>query len=424
MPTNQPSSYTHTTMPAAVKPAQSKYRENEEVAPLSLMSDPRVVRGSTTALARKIIAKGKEKQKTATLRLKSATSALNEDYNRPQGRPSYIFDVPDFAASELDINQYLTDGIDPEERKKNMIVKVSQTDEFLDKPPSPKYVPRKTGRDQDTQVEDVRDLFDFDVEVAPMLEVIVSKTIEQAISEVQEEEELLRIEKEINVFKAQKAVEEQWMKETEQATKDKIMEKVKIVEEAAIRNKIENDLRARVAGRQMVTEIYENILAEIEQELWGIGTWEKQQIEKDVGEQIIAETKAKVELHATASSVLDDILTEAQTLYIDRVEEYVPIEKSATLKIIIKPQEMEGGEEGGDGAENPPTIEISLAICSKDTILDLEKRARSAMTEKEITQPISLLQFFCDTANRTIAKDAYLLNFNMPANMEYVMRRE
>uniref|UniRef100_A0A8D0E1X5 Uncharacterized protein n=1 Tax=Salvator merianae TaxID=96440 RepID=A0A8D0E1X5_SALMN len=64
-----------------------------------------------------------------------------------------------------------------------------QTDAFLDRPATPLFIPAKTGRDVATQIWE-GDLFDFDIEVKPMLEVLVGKTIEQALLEVMEEEEL------------------------------------------------------------------------------------------------------------------------------------------------------------------------------------------------------------------------------------------
>ncbi|NWH75306.1 RSPH3 protein, partial [Piaya cayana] len=70
--------------------------------------------------------------------------------------------------------------------------KECQTDEFLDRPPTPLFIPAKTGRDVATQIEE-GELFDFDVEVNPMLEVLIGKTIEQALLEVMEEEELAQL---------------------------------------------------------------------------------------------------------------------------------------------------------------------------------------------------------------------------------------
>lgn len=67
-----------------------------------------------------------------------------------------------------------------------------QTDAFLDKPPTPLFIPAKTGKDVATEILE-GELFDFDLEVKPMLEVLVGKTIEQSLLEVMEEEELANL---------------------------------------------------------------------------------------------------------------------------------------------------------------------------------------------------------------------------------------
>lgn len=67
-----------------------------------------------------------------------------------------------------------------------------QTDAFLDRPPTPLFIPAKTGKDVATQILE-GELFDFDLEVRPMLEVLVGKTIEQSLLEVMEEEELANL---------------------------------------------------------------------------------------------------------------------------------------------------------------------------------------------------------------------------------------
>merc|ERR1719487_2267358 len=65
----------------------------------------------------------------------------------------------------------------------------TQTDFLLDRPPSPLFMPAKIANDIETQIE-VGELFDFDVECEPVLEVLVGKTLEQGMMEVLEEEEL------------------------------------------------------------------------------------------------------------------------------------------------------------------------------------------------------------------------------------------
>lgn len=73
-------------------------------------------------------------------------------------------------------------------------VAATQTDAFLDRAPSPLYIPQKSGLDVATQVYP-GELFDFNYEVEPILEVLVAKTVEQALMEVMEEEELATLKK-------------------------------------------------------------------------------------------------------------------------------------------------------------------------------------------------------------------------------------
>jgi hypothetical protein len=67
----------------------------------------------------------------------------------------------------------------------------TQTDPFMDRPESPVFLPAKSGVDVAVQVEE--DLFNFDFEVDPILEVLVGKTLEQSMLEVMQEEEMRNI---------------------------------------------------------------------------------------------------------------------------------------------------------------------------------------------------------------------------------------
>ena len=70
----------------------------------------------------------------------------------------------------MDLTYFLTEQNN--ERPQEADVKV-QTDEFVEKPPTPPYVPKKTGIDKITQIEDY-DLFDYDREVQPILNVLLT----------------------------------------------------------------------------------------------------------------------------------------------------------------------------------------------------------------------------------------------------------
>jgi hypothetical protein len=59
----------------------------------------------------------------------------------------------------------------------------------MDRPASPLFVRACTGQDMETQILP-GDLFDFDLEVEPLLEVLVGKSIHVAMLELMQEEEL------------------------------------------------------------------------------------------------------------------------------------------------------------------------------------------------------------------------------------------
>ena len=107
----------------------------------------------------------------------------------------------------VDLKFFLTDDFyvkKPEQRTEN-----TQTDELMglgrvttrvverDGPmgtiveyePEQLYIPKKTGVDVYCQVEN-DELFDFDREVQPILDILVTKTLEQSVLELEEEQEI------------------------------------------------------------------------------------------------------------------------------------------------------------------------------------------------------------------------------------------
>lgn len=64
-----------------------------------------------------------------------------------------------------------------------------QTDLFLQRPLTPPYVSSKVGVDAATEITE-GELFDFDSEVQPILETLIGRTLQQALTEVIHEEEI------------------------------------------------------------------------------------------------------------------------------------------------------------------------------------------------------------------------------------------
>lgn len=74
-----------------------------------------------------------------------------------------------------------------------------QTQDYIDRPQTPLFTPVKSGEDKGTQI-DRGDLFDFDEEVEPIINVLTFKTLEEARMEVLEEEELKEMKRQEQDF--------------------------------------------------------------------------------------------------------------------------------------------------------------------------------------------------------------------------------
>ncbi|NXY81214.1 RSPH3 protein, partial [Alcedo cyanopectus] len=190
--------YSYCSQPRAVL-ARPKYRaapgaavlEKEPVRYANIMYDRRVVRGNTYALQvipvvcffitrLKLLEAQKKREawKRAQARRRIKEQMRLRTPEAVEGREHV----------QVQTELYL-------EEISDRIIEVDtecQTDAFLDRPPTPLFIPAKTGKDVATQIEE-GELFDFDLEVKPILEVLIGKTIEQASLEVMEEEELAQL---------------------------------------------------------------------------------------------------------------------------------------------------------------------------------------------------------------------------------------
>ncbi|KAF7236407.1 hypothetical protein EYD10_16885 [Varanus komodoensis] len=160
------------------------YSEEEPIHYANLMYERRVVRGNTYALH--VLPWSSEPD---PLELQKQREAHRKALARKRAKEQLRTRTPDPLEGrrhvDVQTELYLEELAD-------RIIEVDmecQTDAFLDRPPTPLFIPAKTGKDVATQIWE-GELFDFDIEVQPMLEVLVGKTIEQALLEVMEEEEL------------------------------------------------------------------------------------------------------------------------------------------------------------------------------------------------------------------------------------------
>ena len=124
----------------------------------------------------------------------------------------------------------------------------TQTHPLLNRPSSPLFVPAKIGYDKATQIAD-GDLFDFDLEVEPLLEVLVGKSVQMAMTELMEEEELNAIREQQAKFETRRNAELAEVQRLEAEARRKQSEKERRLKQETERQKARQELEEKVAAR-------------------------------------------------------------------------------------------------------------------------------------------------------------------------------
>ncbi|XP_064618021.1 radial spoke head protein 3 homolog B-like [Liolophura sinensis] len=218
LPQKAEGTYTFASQPRAVQ-QRKKYRDHGMLEPNqgpptygNIMYDRRIVRGNTYA-QHTLPAHAQPDPIEIQRQQENRRRAIARKRAKEQLRPRSPEPVEGRKHIDVQTELYLEELSD---RVEEADVEC-QTDAFLDRPPTPLFVPAKTGVDVDTQIME-GDLFDFDIEVKPILEVLVGKTVEQSLLEVMEEEELYNLRSQQRAFEELRnaeLVEQQRLEEQE-----------------------------------------------------------------------------------------------------------------------------------------------------------------------------------------------------------------
>eukprot|EP00936_MAST-01D_sp_MAST-1D-sp1_P000609 g609.t1 len=298
-------SYSFASEPRAVK---SKYRPEGGVAnvgdALNIHSDPRVARGSTHASSSAV--------GSSTLRRGARGTSKKAPLLR---RPDVFAVKPAPKKSQpLDLTPYLIEPeVAPETAEQG-----DQTDAFVPEAPVPDYytrsLPPRSGVDVATQIDPMDQLFDFDYEVRPLLGVLVGKTLEAALREVEEEAELESIREDRSKFARERAEEAARVKSVEEGVQRVYAEKqAKVVKERA-RVRAEEGVRARVAaavqGRLLAERVRAAAFTALE-ESGDLYDPDEKEVTDSVLPALYAAADRRTSALAGAARVLDGVIGEA-----------------------------------------------------------------------------------------------------------------
>jgi len=189
----------------------------------------------------------------------------------------------------------------------------TQTDAFMDRPPTPLFVPTKTGMDSATQIEP-GDLFDFDFEVEPLLEVLVGKTLEQGLMEVCEEEELAAMRAHQDHFEQIRNAELVATQRMEAAEKRKVEEKERRLAQERARVEREKVVCQKVAASTFARGYLSGIMESVFDKLYDTGFF-YDPVEKEVADifmpWLVEQAATSMNNRAVAAATVDKIVLQA-----------------------------------------------------------------------------------------------------------------
>ncbi|XP_074541530.1 radial spoke head protein 3 homolog [Halichoeres trimaculatus] len=299
-------SYTFSSRPRAVE-NRSKYREppleQTQMNYGNIMYDRRVVRGNnhtkhitTTHQDPAEIQRQREIRRRAAERKRA----------REQFRPRTPAAVEGRTHVDVQTELYL-------EELSNVTVAADmecQTDDFLDRPATPLFIPAKSGKDAETQIEE-GELFDFDREVQPLLEVLVGKTIEQSLEEVMEEEELASLKAQQRAFQElrnNELAEVQRLREQERRRSEEKERRISQQKEALKKEKeTAEKIAARAYTQQYLSDLFPSVFTSLRSHGFFYDPVEKD-IETNFLPWLMEEVNNRMDKRYTARELLDTII--------------------------------------------------------------------------------------------------------------------
>lgn len=310
----QPQSFEYASAPQAVgtKLKRPKYRTDEADALAlgsNIMYDRRVVRGNTYGAQvvtqnasrelDRLRAENERAMKREVARRRLETGARPTTPPAVSGRQhmdtmtdTYLEELSDRAV-EVDAN--------------------TQTEAALDRPPSPLFVAAKSGADVGCQV-DTDEIFDFDAECAPLLEVLVGKTLQTAMLEVMEEEELAAIRRRQDQFEEERNSELLEVQRLEAEAARKFAEKKRRLAQEQLRKKLQANLKEKVAARSFAKHYLAEMNASVFGQLEAEGAFYdpvKVEVEETFLPWLLDGVVEQAALVSTAQALGDELLASA-----------------------------------------------------------------------------------------------------------------
>uniref|UniRef100_W8B6Q7 Radial spoke head protein 3-B n=1 Tax=Ceratitis capitata TaxID=7213 RepID=W8B6Q7_CERCA len=138
----------------------------------------------------------------------------------------------------------------------------TQTDLFLEKPPEPPYVPAKVGVDVATEIAD-GELFHFDAEAQPIIDILVDSCIEQSMLEVAHEQEIAALRQKQAEFLAKREAELAELRRLEAEELRLQAEKERRLQQDSIAKELDEEMQKSVTAAKLLQGHIAGLLPEV-----------------------------------------------------------------------------------------------------------------------------------------------------------------
>jgi hypothetical protein len=352
---------------------------------MNIMYDPRVVRGVTVG---RPSLKSDESAPPVPRVSKESREAYRQHLVklgliRPQLKSTAEIHAHIVVAKKrtpLNLTQFLTEQV----KAAPVSVESTQTDKLKTPPASPpSFRPRKVGRDAASQVEDAA-VFDFDRDVAPLAQLLIGHTLEQALREVRHQEALKNVSARTSALDAAEAARDRAAADRAAAEQERQDRLARLRGEAERRGvaeqRVGNLLRAHALARSVLQRLQPAVAAELGQQ-GVLGDAHARAVEAQFMPWLLDKVRANVRAHSEARELADDLL--AHTLRSEAARAAgVKADRAAALAAAVAAAEHEAQEQQ-QRARVKLLIQtelssdpVTVVLTGMHTIADVEQRVR------------------------------------------------
>ncbi|KAE9019548.1 hypothetical protein PF011_g5789 [Phytophthora fragariae] len=389
-------SYSYSSRPRPVQTSRGKQRDGSiKQIPPNIMHDPRIPRGSVFAPVNTArTGDGREKVKKRRGTITKRRSNNNSNKSSPS-----IFEaqaVPSYGFTSISLDANLIEQTQPTPERESF----SQTDEFLPRTMNARntstndlFMRPKIGIDTSTEIEESDGLFNFDVEVKPLLNVLVNKTLAQALVEVKEEQEMQMLHRQHEVLKAEKSDARQAERDLEEKAKEANRKK-----ELVKKKKAEKQIRDQIMRRKLFAWQYARptVSQAIDQ---ATATLQKKGVFYDpmlrnlaiwLAGDVYQAADDNIRLRALSAELLDDLILHGlrrQALF----AQWLPNESEAMVRLLLRdPLVLPLPEDAPDGTE-PISVSFigHIALSRSDSLEAIENRIEAWLVE-HVGSPVDI----------------------------------